>query len=62
MEILKENNMEIIISKRSYKPAINYLFGLLLEPLSKIMKKVLWSTYGTWAYWGFETIIWAKKS
>lgn len=30
-----------------------------MEPVSKIKKKVY---IGTWVYYGFETVIWAKKN
>jgi hypothetical protein len=58
---LKENNFEIIFQSASYKPIIHYLAGLILEPLSKLTKRILFSGYATWSYWGFESIIWAKK-
>jgi len=46
-----------IVSK-SYKPFFLYLIGFFLEWKSKRDIKVyIW----TWAYYGFETIIWAKK-
>ncbi|MCL1814010.1 MAG: class I SAM-dependent methyltransferase [Treponema sp.] len=55
---LKENNMEIIFSSRSYKPVPLCMIGFFLEWKSKKDKE---TKLGTWAYWGFETIIWAKK-
>ncbi|MDR2601489.1 MAG: hypothetical protein LBC53_03430 [Spirochaetaceae bacterium] len=58
---LKKNNFDIIFSSIAYKPVIHFLIGLVLEPLSRLTKRVLLSNYGTWAYWGFESIIWAKK-
>jgi ubiquinone/menaquinone biosynthesis C-methylase UbiE len=58
IETLKENNMKIIFSSRSYKPFGMFLIGALNEWKSKRDKDV---KTGTWAYWGFETIIWAKK-
>ena len=55
---LKENNMEILFASKSYKPFLLYLIGFFLEWKSKKDKEVkIW----TWAYWGFETIIWTKK-
>ena len=35
-----------------------FVIGLLLEPMSRRKKKVI---RGTWSFYGFETIIWAKK-
>jgi SAM-dependent methyltransferase len=56
---LKANNMEILFADKSYKPLFGYLRGLLLEWKSKKDKRL---KPGIWAYWGFETIIWAKKN
>jgi len=60
-EIIKTihaNGMEVVFASKSYKPFFFYLIGFLLEWKSKKDKEVkIW----TWAYWGFETIIWAKK-
>jgi SAM-dependent methyltransferase len=56
--ILKNNNIEIIFSSRSYKPIFMFLIGALNERRSKKDKE---TKIGTWAYWGFEAIIWAKK-
>ena len=58
IQALKENNMEIIFSSKSYKPLLLYFIGFLMEYKSKKDKKV---KIGTWAYWGFEAIIWARK-
>jgi 2-polyprenyl-3-methyl-5-hydroxy-6-metoxy-1,4-benzoquinol methylase len=55
---LKKNNVQIIFAHKSYKPFFFYLLGFLQEWKSKKDKEVKrW----TWAYWGFETIIWARK-
>jgi ubiquinone/menaquinone biosynthesis C-methylase UbiE len=55
---LLENNMQIIFASKSYKPFFMYIIGFLLEWKSKKEKQI---KYWTWAYWGFETVIWAKK-
>jgi SAM-dependent methyltransferase len=55
---LQQNNMEIIFANKSYKPFFMYWIGFFLERKSKKDKEI---KNGTWAYWGFETIIWAKK-
>jgi SAM-dependent methyltransferase len=55
---LKKGGMDIIFSSKSYKPIFLYIIGFLNENISKKEKRV---EDGTWAYWGFETIIWAKK-
>jgi SAM-dependent methyltransferase len=58
IEILKTNSMEIVFASKSYKPFFYYLLGKLLENKSKREQKVF---YPIWAYYGFETIIWARK-
>jgi SAM-dependent methyltransferase len=58
LEKFKSSRMKIIFAKKSYRPLFLYLMGLLQEHYSKKQKQVL---LGTWAYWGFESVIWAKK-
>ena len=58
LDTLKKNNMEILFASKSYKPLLLRLLGFMLEWKSKKDKEV---KYSTWAYWGFEAIIWAKK-
>jgi ubiquinone/menaquinone biosynthesis C-methylase UbiE len=58
IQILNKNNMKIIFSCKSYKPFFTHKIGFLFEWKSKQDREVKrW----TWAYWGFEAIIWAKK-
>lgn len=59
---LKNNNFDILFSSISYKPMFYFLVGLFLEPLARLTKRVFFNSYGTWSYWGFESIIWAKKT
>jgi 2-polyprenyl-3-methyl-5-hydroxy-6-metoxy-1,4-benzoquinol methylase len=58
ISVLRSENMEIAYSAEQYRPFLLSLIGLLLEPLSAFRKHVY---PGTWAYHGFEAIIWAKK-
>jgi SAM-dependent methyltransferase len=58
LRILKDNDIEIIFSDKSYKPFFYYILGMIMEKKSKREKKVFSST---WAYYGFETIIWGQK-
>jgi ubiquinone/menaquinone biosynthesis C-methylase UbiE len=54
-----ENNGGVVLKKiKQYKPTVPYWIGFLLEPLSRVRNKVL---TGTWSYYGFESIIIAKK-
>jgi hypothetical protein len=56
---LNINNFEITFAVKRYQPFILALLGLLLEPISMLTRKKL---PGTWELYGFESIIWAKKS
>ena len=59
LKILDINGLEMLILKKNYRPIIHFVLGVVLEPVSIIMKRVF---PGTWALWGFESVIWAKKS
>lgn len=56
--VLHAENIEISYCAERYRPFLLSVIGLLIEPLSALRKRVY---PGTWAYHGFETIIWAKK-
>jgi len=58
LQILKNNDIEIIFSRKSYKPFFYYIIGMAMEKKSKREKKVF---YSAWAYYGFETIIYGQK-
>jgi hypothetical protein len=58
LNILNENNFDIIFKTRSYRPLFLTILGFLQEPLSRLINRNL---QGTWALFGFETIIWAQK-
>jgi SAM-dependent methyltransferase len=61
-EIIKKlanHGLTITYVKKKYQPFIPYLIGAILEPISIVRKKVM---RGTWEYYGFETIIQAKKN
>jgi len=55
---IKDNGFEIEYAERNYSPAILYLIGFVCEPLSKIRNRTM---TGTWEYYGFESIIIAKR-
>jgi SAM-dependent methyltransferase len=55
---LKDFDFEVIYANTRYKPKLLWLIGCILEPLSKFKNKNL---LGTWEYYGFESIIIAKK-
>lgn len=54
----ESKSIECIFYSESYQPIFWRLIGLFNEIFSKSKKKVL---LGTWDYYGFEQILWAKK-
>lgn len=57
--LLKKNGFEILYATKNYRPLLLRVVGFLIEPLSRYKKKAM---RGTWEYYGFESIIWAKKT
>jgi 2-polyprenyl-3-methyl-5-hydroxy-6-metoxy-1,4-benzoquinol methylase len=55
---LRQQNFEIIYSIEKYQPILLWTIGLFMEPLSHLRKK---NMLGTWEYYGFESIIVARK-
>jgi SAM-dependent methyltransferase len=55
---IKAKGFEIEYAERNYSPILLRLIGLVCEPLSKIKNR---NMIGTWEYYGFESIIVAKK-
>ena len=57
---LVENGMTIVISRPRSRPLIYATIGAVMEPFSALRRRV--DDYGfSWAFWGFESIIWAQK-
>jgi SAM-dependent methyltransferase len=57
---LVKNGMTIGISLPRSRPLIYATIGALMEPVSALRRSV--DDYGfSWAFWGFESIIWAQK-
>lgn len=54
-----EHGLTIEYSEQSYSPIFLKLIGFFFEPLSRIMRK---NMPGTWEYFGFESIIIAKRA
>ena len=59
---LKNNNFEITYTRQNYQPIIPYILGLLYEPFGKIFKNQILRFSSTWAFYGFETVVIAKKN
>lgn len=55
---IRKLGFDIDFSVQNYSPAILKFIGFLLEPVSKLSKRI---TVGTWEYYGFESIIIASK-
>jgi hypothetical protein len=58
INFLSENNFKIDFAKPRYRPILLFLLGFFLEPWSKFRGK---TAIGTWALYGFETVIHATK-
>lgn len=58
IRIMKKNGMEILFAKVGYRPLYYFLWGGVLEPLSRALNRIM---PGTYSFWGFETVIWARK-
>lgn len=59
LRCMKAQGMEVVFARKQYQPLFYFFRGLLNEPKSRRTHKVL---MGTWALWGFETVIWARKA
>ena len=58
LNTLERNGFYLLYSTRSYQPLALSVLGFLQEPLSRAINN---NMQGTWAYYGFESIIWATK-
>lgn len=61
VKTLEKYGIEIKYRNRAYKPKFLYVVGSLLEPISALLKKSMFGQYGTWAFWGFEAVIWGIR-
>jgi len=60
ISLLKENGMKILFSGKRYRPIIPFIIGLLYEPVARLSGTPS-PAGGTWALYGFETIVIAQK-
>lgn len=58
LTLIKDKGFEIEYANKNYSPFVLRLIGLLCEPLSKFKNR---NMIGTWEYYGFESIIIAKR-
>ena len=56
---LKQHGMETLFAAQRYRPLIPFLAGVVLEPLSMLLKRQI--PLATWALYGFETVIISRK-
>lgn len=61
ISILESNNMTILKLVKRNRPIIPFLIGLIFEPLGRMINRQA-PFKGTWALYGFETIIVARKN
>lgn len=60
LENLDKSKYEVVVYKDPYYGSkLSYLIGLVFEPVSVLLKKVLSKV--TWHYWGFETLLVIKR-
>jgi SAM-dependent methyltransferase len=59
INVLQKNGFEILYAIKNYRPLLLRIIGFLIEPFSSRKKKAM---RGTWEYYGFESIIWARKT
>jgi hypothetical protein len=59
IDTLKQEGLEIVFTRKRYRPLLLSFLGLLFEPLSFLLKKTI--NGGTWALYGFETVIIGRK-
>ncbi|MDR1711322.1 MAG: class I SAM-dependent methyltransferase [Propionibacteriaceae bacterium] len=52
--------LNVEYAAKRYRPPLLWLGGLLGEPISSATKRVL-PLHLTWSYWGFVSVIWARK-
>ena len=55
---LNDKGLQIEFAAERYRPMVKWLVGLALEPVSRLRNRVM---FGTWAFYGFETVIWARR-
>ena len=59
LDLLAAEDVTIDFSAERYRPPARLAVGVLTEPISRVRKKVM---PGTWALYGFETVIWATRA
>ena len=58
LELLSKEGVQIEFAAERYRSPLYFLAGLVTEPYSRLSNRV---NPGTWALYGFETVIWGRK-
>lgn len=58
-QTIQDAGLKIEFAARQYRPLVKRIQGLLMEPWSRARRRVM---PGTWALYGFETVIWARRA
>ncbi|MBB3636796.1 SAM-dependent methyltransferase [Mycolicibacterium sp. BK607] len=58
LRLLRAEGVTIDFAAERYRPPSRVVIGALNEPVSRMRKQVM---RGTWALYGFETVIWGRK-
>ena len=53
-------SLDVVRESRRSRPPVPFAIGAFLEPVSAVSKRVM-PLRSTWALYGFESIIWARK-
>ena len=56
---LRDMGCQIVASDPRYRPPLLRTIGMVQEPFSRLSGRTL---FGTWSLYGFESVIWARKS
>jgi SAM-dependent methyltransferase len=57
-DCLRAGGCDVLVSEPLYRPGLLWVAGALVEPLSRKRGRTM---FGTWAYYGFESILWVRK-
>lgn len=60
LETLSVSGLKVVYSRKRHRPAILFIVGLFLEPVSTVTRRTM-PGLSTWALYGFESIIWAER-
>lgn len=59
--VLRNAGLTIDVAKQRYRPPLMFAAGALLEPWSALSRRID-RRGASWAFWGFESVIWAHRA